>query len=114
MSRWPERRTWYPWHIEPSDLIGQGYPELVRDLVGERQIGLHVLTSKGASLGLLAIRCERRGTTLIPLEIAIAETPAVVVEPAPAMDLRRLRGPSRRRDDDERRERGGHDEEDRA
>lgn len=58
----------------------QGEPEYVRDLPHERQLGLQIHGQIVPYLGLLAIRCTRRGTTLIPLTLSIAETPIYVVE----------------------------------
>lgn len=77
--RWRDRVPLVSWSdIAPSDLHEQGDPELVRDCYRERHLGLHVLGTYGISLGLLAIRCERRGADEIPLTLSIAETPPVI------------------------------------
>ena len=91
----------YPWHIEDSDLVEAGDPELVRDLASERQIGLHIVTSCPCrlSLGVLALRCERKGATVIPLTLSIADTPIAMPVRKSAMDVTLLSGP--RRVDDE-------------
>lgn len=88
--RHPARYTLVPWQILDSDLVEQGEPELVRDLHQERQLGLHVLGSCGVSLGLIAIRCERKGETLTPLTLSIPETPIVIEPKPPVMNMARL------------------------
>lgn len=75
----PTRYALVPWSdIRPSDLMEQGDPELVRDCRHERHLGLHVRGEYVASLGLLAIRCERHHGWLLPLSMAIADTPPFV------------------------------------
>ena len=77
-----------PWsEIEPSDLVEANHAEveLFRDthLNGRayRQIGMHVVGSIDPylSLGLVCLRCERKGDTLIPLTLSIPETPSAVL-----------------------------------
>jgi len=78
MGRLQTRYSRVPWWLPDSDLCEQGEPEWVRDCLHERQIGMHVLASDGrTSLGVLALRCLRRGDSLTPLSLVIAETPAV-------------------------------------
>lgn len=83
---WPERVPNVQWDvIEPSDLreANNAELELYRDTQvnghAERQIGMHVLGTydPSLSLGLVCLRCERHGDTLIPLTMCIPETPMV-------------------------------------
>lgn len=84
--RWEPRVPLVPWSdIEASDLTeaNNGEPEMYRDTHDgkpERQLGLHIVGQYDPllSLGLIALRCERHGTTLIPISMAIAETPPFV------------------------------------
>lgn len=84
MGRWEIRVPNVPWSdIEASDLCeaNQGELELYRDTqvgpLAERHVGMHVVGQYDSwlSLGILAIRCERKGRTLIPVSMAIADTP---------------------------------------
>lgn len=87
-----ERLSLVPWWLPDSDLreANDGEAELVRDLVRngkpERQFGLQVFGQATAppSLGLIAIRCQRRGGTVTPLTLSIPETPMVVEAREPA------------------------------
>lgn len=93
MQRWSIRVPNVPWSdIEASDLreANDGEPELYRDTHDgspERQLGLHVVGQYDShlSLGLIAVRCERRGTQLIPMSMAIAETPPFIDTSQPAL-----------------------------
>jgi hypothetical protein len=68
-----------PWgDISASDLCEEGEPELVRDFNQERQIGLSVRGTYGIVLGILALRCEWNGRTIMPLTMAIADTPIIM------------------------------------
>lgn len=87
---WPERVPNVPWSdIELSDCreANKGEVELYRDTQvhgrAYRQIGMHVVGQydRALSLGLVCLRCERHGDTLIPLTLSIPETPAVVLNP---------------------------------
>ena len=64
-----------------------------RDLTHERHVALSVVGTYGVSLGLLAIRCERRGASLLPLTLSIADNP-IPVDPLQS-------NPRRRWDDDD-------------
>lgn len=61
---------------------------LVLDHAPERQIAMHVTGSvhPSLSLGMVAVRCERRGEQLIPLTLSIPETPIVVRGQRPYSD----------------------------
>lgn len=89
---WPTRRPLVRWgDIDGSDLkeANHGQIELCRDVQvdgrPERHIGMLVVGQyeRSLALGLVALRCERRGESLIPLTCSIPETPATVV-PTPA------------------------------
>lgn len=89
---WATRHPVVPWDvIAPADCreANHGEVELYRDTQihgrAYRQIGMHVVGSydPALSLGLICLRCERRGDTLIPLTLSIPETPIVLREPAP-------------------------------
>jgi hypothetical protein len=73
-----------PWCILESDLCpaNHGKPEFTRDVrtpegQPQRHLALHVTQQfhPGASLGLVALRCERRGTKLIPISLSIPDSP---------------------------------------
>jgi hypothetical protein len=83
---WPDRVPLVPWgDMEPSDCreANSGDIELTRDIHVNgrafRQIGMHVIGQydNSLSLGLICLRCERKGETLIPLSLSIPETPVV-------------------------------------
>lgn len=77
----PRRYALTPWStVSPSDLEPQGTPEYVRELASERQLGLFVVGTYGAVLGLMAVRCERRGALEHPLTMHIADT-VIRIEP---------------------------------
>lgn len=94
MRNWDIRVPNVPWSvIEASDLCeankGQG-PELVRDVYGakhERHLGINVVGQYDPylSLGLIAVRCERQGSALVPIGLAIAETPPFIDTRQPAL-----------------------------
>ncbi len=68
-----------PWgEILPSDLVAQGDPESLMIYRREEHLGLHVRGEYVRSLGMLALRCERRGMELCPLSMAISDTPIVL------------------------------------
>lgn len=80
-----------PWDcLESSDCkeANDGELELYRDThvngQAQRQIGMMAVGQFDHSLvlGLVAIRCERRGDQLIPLTLSIPETPAAIVAEA--------------------------------
>lgn len=86
LRHWTKLWSRVPWEIPESDLCeaNRGELELYRDLSingrPQRQIAMHVTGSVNPhlSLGLIAVRCERRGDHLIPLTLSIPETPIVV------------------------------------
>lgn len=47
-----------------------------------RQVALHVIGQydRSLSIGLIALRCERRGEQTIPLTLSIPETPMVLAQ----------------------------------
>jgi hypothetical protein len=78
--RWSSLFAKVQWDVvKPSDLVEQGDPEIVRDcrnVIGqpERHIGLLVKGEYVPTLGILAIRCSRRGNEIgIPLGLAIPD-----------------------------------------
>lgn len=80
----PTRVPLVPWsEIEASDLCeaNSGHIEYCRDTqrngAAERHLGMHVLGTydHSLSLGVIAMRCSRHGAKLIPLSLAIADTP---------------------------------------
>ena len=83
---WPRIWSHVPWWLPHEDLVeaDDGEIAFVRDLSvegrAERHLAMHVVGQfdRGLSLGLVAIRCERKGGQLVPLGIAIPETPVVV------------------------------------
>jgi hypothetical protein len=84
MARFPRRWSRVPWWLFDSDLwpVNDGKPELTRDLrtpegQPQRHLGLRVTQQfhPGETLDWLAIRCERRGERLIPISMAIPESP---------------------------------------
>ena len=73
-----------PWDwLEQSDLWVQGPPEYTRYVSGtlrrspEMHLGLNIVGQYVPHLGLLAIRCERKGDTVTPISVAIAETTVI-------------------------------------
>lgn len=86
----PPPRSLVPWQIAHSDLVpaNAGKLEFTRDLVlhgiAQKQIAVFVTGQYAPSLGLMAIRCERRmgptGEELTPIGMALPdETPFVPV-----------------------------------
>jgi hypothetical protein len=68
-----------PWgDVLQSDVEPQGEPETVIEYRHEAHLGLHIRGTFGVTLGMLGVRCERRGVLLIPIAVAIAETPTVI------------------------------------
>lgn len=110
-----------PWLIADSDLneANDGEVEYYRDLLvqgqSERHIGLLVTGQFDPSLvlGMVAIRCARQGATLIPLALAIPETPVAIEAPPkrPALDVTLLSAPVRKRVTEDRRDYGHDDDE---
>lgn len=83
-----------PWgEIAPSDLEPQGEPETCITYRHEEHIGLHVRGVSGVTLGMLAVKCERRGLTVWPQGLAIADAPI-------AIDTNLHSNPRRHADDD--------------
>lgn len=75
-----QRLTSYcPWLIEDSDLNPAGEPELVRHLIGQRQIGMRVWGSVHPQLeiGMVALRLERIKGEWVPLAVCIEGGPHV-------------------------------------
>lgn len=83
MERWPIRVPNVPWSDLAPDLVEAADVEMSRDThfgKPERHLGLHVVGQydRGLSLGLIALRCERHGAKLVPISMAIAETPPFI------------------------------------
>lgn len=77
-----------PWWLPDTDLVEADNGELaytrdLRTITGraERHLAMPVVGQydRGCFLGLIAIRCERRGSSLVPMACAIPETPIVEV-----------------------------------
>lgn len=98
-----------PWWLPDSDLreANGGEPELerstVREGTPEKHFGLNVWgqADDPPCLGVIAIRCERAGATVVPLQMCIADTTPIKVEHKPAMNLSLLSNPRRVTDDGE-------------
>lgn len=80
MRTFPVRVCRVPWDqvIAPSDLVPQASvfsKDCRPDGKPERHYGLPVIGTFGISLGILGIRCERRGEQVIPLSLMIADEP---------------------------------------
>lgn len=104
MGRYAAFFSTVPWWLPDSDLreADGGEPALRRDLLvngkAERHFGLHVwgqVEPCPPSLGLVAVRCERQGSTVIPISLSIPDTPitietrrapALVAPAAPTLD----------------------------
>jgi hypothetical protein len=100
----PKReRSYVPWLIAHSDVNPVGDPELQRHLQGELQVGMvvHGQFDEAMVLGLVALRCKRVGGEWVPESICVPETPIVMPDPKPALDVTLLSGPHRHRIDDE-------------
>ena len=68
-----------PWSdIAPADLQPQGDAETSVDYRHETHLGLYIKGEHVAYLGMLAVRCETKGMDLVPVSIAIADTPILV------------------------------------
>jgi hypothetical protein len=91
MPRHPRRWSKVPWWLLDSDLCPahEGEPDLtlIRDLrtpegQPQRHLALQVMRQykPGELLGLVAIRCERRGERLTPISMAIPDGPIEVPE----------------------------------
>jgi hypothetical protein len=90
-----QRYTACSWgDVLQSDLQPQGAPETSVTYRREEHVGLHIRGTYGVTLGMLTVRCERRGSQLDPISVAIAETPIVVRTDAMQSN------PRRRLDDD--------------
>lgn len=65
--------------IEESDLRRQGQPEISADVFPrERQLVLVVRGQTVDCLGLVAMRCERSGDTVVPQTLCIPDAPYTV------------------------------------
>lgn len=92
MARTDAARSYVPWWLERSDLneANGGDPEFTRDLQvnghAEKHFGLVVTGQINWSvvLGMIAIRCEREGTTMRPISLSIPDTPPGLTRPVPA------------------------------
>lgn len=68
-----------PWDlVEQSDLEPAGRPEYQRDTTGfrngpQRQLAIQVPGQYVERLGLLCIRCDRKGESVFPLTMSIAD-----------------------------------------
>lgn len=79
MPRYVRRYAFAPWSdVAPSDLEPMGEPETVIDYRHETHLGLYVKGEHTAYLGMLAVRCEAKGMNVVPLSIAIADTPILI------------------------------------
>jgi hypothetical protein len=93
----PKRVLSYcPWMIAESDLNPVGDPELTRDLIGERQIGMvvHGQFDEELVLGLVAISMTRENGKWVPGGMCVPDTPIVIPEKS-GMDINLLSGPQR-------------------
>ena len=73
------RYTRTPWgEVAASDLEPQGEPETVIVYRREEHLGLVVRGTFGVTLGMLGVRCERHGSILSPIGLAIADTPIAI------------------------------------
>ena len=87
---WSRHYSRVPWEIPDSDLCeaNRGELEMYRDCringQAQRQLAMHVTGSvnPSLSLGLVAVRCERIGDSLIPRTLSIPDTPSVTIETA--------------------------------
>lgn len=76
MGHWQRRYAQAPWsEIAPADLEPQGDPETAIDYRHETHLGLYVKGEHIPYIGMLAVRCESRGMHLVPIGLAIADTP---------------------------------------
>jgi hypothetical protein len=77
--RWERRYVSVPWgDIAPGDLQPQGEPDTVIEYRHETHVGLYVKGEHVAYLAMLAVRCESKGMDLVPISMAIADTPILV------------------------------------
>lgn len=95
-------KSYVPWFIDEIDINPAESGLFTRDLSvdgeAQRHFGLPVLGQfdVGLSLGMVALRCERKGAEIIPLALACVDTPPVEAR-TPTMDMRLLhRNPVRR------------------
>ncbi len=90
MAKQEQRYQLAPWgDVQNSDLRPMGRLGVYsRDLAHERHVALSIVGTYGIALGLLAIRCERRGASLIPISLYIADSP-ILVEPLQSNPRRR-------------------------
>jgi hypothetical protein len=100
-------KSYCPWLVAEDDINPAESGVFARDLSvdgqAQRHYGLPVLGQfdSSLSLGMLALRCERKGSLLMPLSLALVDTPPTE-ERHPAMDLRLLqRNPARHLDHDD-------------
>lgn len=88
-------KSMVPWFIEDADVnpaeSGLFSRDLSLDGQAQRHFGLPVLGQFDASLslGMVAIRCERNKGVIVPLALALVDTPPVDTR-TPTMDLRLL------------------------
>jgi hypothetical protein len=101
----PRVRSHCPWFIADEDVnpaeSGLFSRDLSLDGQAQRHFGLPVLGQfdPSLSLGMVAIRCERAKGLIVPLALALVDSPPVEAR-TPMMDLRLLaRHPNRWRDD---------------
>jgi hypothetical protein len=94
-------RSYCPWFVAEEDVNPAESGLFARDLCvegqGQRHFGLPVLGQFDASLslGMLAIRCERKGSTVIPLMLSLVDSPPIETR-TPTMDMRLLQSNPRR------------------
>jgi len=68
-------RKWTASKIDRRAQSGYYVRDIILDNRPQRHIGLHVVGTydAGLSLGMVAVRCERKGATVIPLTLSIPE-----------------------------------------
>jgi hypothetical protein len=90
-----------PWFIAEEDVNAAESGLFSRDLQlegqAQRHYGLQVLGTfdHSLALGMVAIRCERKKGQMLPLALALVDSPPVDTR-TPAMDLTLLSAPVRR------------------
>jgi hypothetical protein len=90
----PPARSLVPWWLPHSDVNPAGAAFLARDTITngqpQKQLAFHVAGQFISSLGVIAIRCERRqyadGEHLFPIGIAIPDGVAIELNHQPYRD----------------------------
>lgn len=75
-----------PWWLSNTDInpAGKGFErDTITQGQPQRQLAFHVTGQYVPSLGLIAIRCERRGETLTPIGMALSDDAPLVIADGP-------------------------------